>query len=91
MYLLRRLPWIPDSSKTFKNAEEKKHHVIDIKTEMTTDEIFIGFPSVFRKIGDYLYTLKFGDTIDYDLIKSLIAKSLYDNFKTTKIGDWRPF
>jgi hypothetical protein len=37
----------------------------DIKTILTTEEICLGIPSVFKKLLDYAYSLKFEDSPDY--------------------------
>ena len=68
MYILKgTLPWLPPTDMKFEDAKSKKDFVVKTKKELTTQEIFIGYPSVFMKIYNYIQTLEFTETPNYDL------------------------
>jgi hypothetical protein len=68
MYILKgQLPWLPPTGMEFKDAQEKKDYVIKQKKTIKAHETFIGYPSVFMKIYDYIQTVGYVEDPDYEV------------------------
>ena len=90
MYLLKTLPWLPPADMDFDDSQSKKDYVIKKKKELKAKDIFIGYPSVFLKIYNYIQTLAYSELPDYGFIKEIILNCFNSNFPRKIMGNWRP-
>lgn len=71
-----QLPW---QSIKAHNRTEKYKKIMELKMLTTSDSLFKGCPSEFKKLMKYIKTLKFDEDPDYDLIKKELKGAFESN------------
>ena len=95
LYFLRgSLPWQGMKAAT---NEEKRKRIGEKKQEITTDDLYAGFPEEFSKGLEYVRGLGFEDQPDYNHLQDLLSRVLGKagevddgEFDWVKVGEERP-
>lgn len=86
-YLLRgSVPWMHVDG----NDEKTKYrHILEMKKQITADELFSGFPHQFAEYMNIVCKLKFDETPDYSYLRSLFRNALIQGgFVYDYVYDW---
>ena len=86
-YLLRGgLPW---QGLKLKSKENKYKNILEKKKEISSQELFKGFPNEFPKILDYIKKLEYTEEPEYEMLRNkLISLCKRLNYKFDYIYDW---
>ena len=86
-YLLRGgLPW---QGLKIKTKENKYKNILEKKKEISSSELFKGFPSEFAEILDNVKQLEYEDEPEYEMLRNkLISLCKRLNYKFDYIYDW---
>ena len=87
VFLLKgSLPW---QSVRAKNKKEKNKKVMEMKKEISLDELCSGFPKEFKMLIQYARGLNFEEKPDYNGIRIMFAKLMHVNkFELDNKFDW---
>ena len=86
-YLLRGgLPW---QGLKLKSKENKYKNILEKKKEISSQELFKGFPNEFPEILDYIKKLEYTEEPEYEMLRNkLISLCKRLNYKFDYIYDW---
>ena len=87
MYFLRgSLPW---QGLKIKNKEERYNKILEIKKEISSEELCKNFPKQFFEFVEYSKTLEYEEEPNYDMLKKKFLSLLNDSKSTFDyIYDW---
>jgi len=87
LYLIKEgLPW---QGLTGKNKQEKYHQIMEMKMNMTPDALCRGLPPEFPTLLNYIKSLRFEDTPDYEYLRKTITQmARHDKIKLDNVFDW---
>ena len=86
-YLMRGgLPW---QGLKLKSKENKYKNILEKKKEISSQELFKGFPNEFPEILDYIKKLEYTEEPEYEMLRNkLISLCKRLNYKFDYIYDW---
>ena len=85
-FLKGKLPWQNIKAKT---KEEKYKKILEKKIEISSKELFEGFPNEFHEFLDYTKNLEYNERPDYDMLKNLFDNIMKnEKYNYDYIYDW---
>ena len=91
MYFLRgKLPW---QGLRVKNKEDRYHKIMEIKKEISPEQLCHGYPKEYKEYIKYTRNLEYEQDPDYDMLKNLFKNILLidknnNNIDNLYIYDW---